>query len=96
MVLTGVISSLSARNGITTLATAFLQFKAEQLVTYAQGQWNLLAANGLESTPDYLDASKAANSITFAASGTGVTASGTGRLAGGSGNDSPGVTYIRS
>ncbi|HET6486413.1 MAG TPA: adenylate/guanylate cyclase domain-containing protein [Spirochaetia bacterium] len=60
LVLTGVISSLSARNGITTLATGFLQFKAEQLVTYAQGQWDLLAANGLESTPEYLDASKAA------------------------------------
>ncbi len=60
LVLTGVISTLSARNGITSVAAGFLQFKAEQLVTYADGQWNLLNANGLEATPAYLEASKAA------------------------------------
>ena len=60
LVLTGVISALSARNGITSVAAGLLQFKAEQLVTYAQGQWNLLTANGLEATPAYLEASKAA------------------------------------
>lgn len=60
LVLTGVISTLSARNGITSVAAGFLQFKAEQLVTYAEGQWNLLNANGLEGTPAYVEASKAA------------------------------------
>ena len=60
LVLIGVISTLSARTGITAVASGFLQFKAEQLVTYAEGQWNLLNANGLESTPAYVEASKAA------------------------------------
>ena len=60
LVLTGIISTLSARNGITAVATGFLQFKAEQLVTYADGQWNLLSANGLEGNPAYVEASKAA------------------------------------
>ncbi len=60
LVLTGIISTLSARNGITAVAAGLLQFKAEQLVTYAEGQWNLLTANGLESTPAYVEASKAA------------------------------------
>ncbi len=60
LVLSGVISTLSARNGITAVATSFLQFKAEELVNYAQGQWNLLVSNGLEATPSYVDASKAA------------------------------------
>ena len=60
LVLTGITSTLSARNGITAVATGFLQFKAEQLVTYADGQWNLLASNGLETNPAYVEASKAA------------------------------------
>jgi adenylate cyclase len=60
LVLIGVISTLSARTGITAVASGFLQFKAEQLVTYAEGQWNLLSANGLETTPAYVEASKAA------------------------------------
>jgi len=60
LVLTGITSTLSARNGITAVATGFLQFKAEQLVTYAEGQWNLLASNGLEGNPAYVEASKAA------------------------------------
>jgi class 3 adenylate cyclase/HAMP domain-containing protein len=60
LLLTGVVSVLSARNGITSVATGFLQFKAEQLVNYAEGQWNLLANNGLENDPTYLEATKAA------------------------------------
>jgi adenylate cyclase len=60
LILTGVISTLSARNGITSIAAGLLQFKAEQLVTYADGQWNLLNANGLEGNPAYVEASKAA------------------------------------
>jgi adenylate cyclase len=60
LVLTGIVSTLAARNGITAVAAGSLQFKAEQLVTYAEGQWNLLTANGLEATPAYVEASKAA------------------------------------
>jgi class 3 adenylate cyclase/HAMP domain-containing protein len=60
LILTGIISTLSARNGITAVAAGLLQFKAEQLVTYAEGQWNLLTSNGLEATPTYVEASKAA------------------------------------
>jgi adenylate cyclase len=60
LVLIGVISTLSARNGITAVAAGLLQFKAEQLVSYAEGQWNLLSANGLDSNPAYVEASKAA------------------------------------
>jgi adenylate cyclase len=60
LILSGVVSTLSARNGITSVATSFLQFKAEQLVSYAQSQWNLLASNGFDATPSYVDASKAA------------------------------------
>ena len=60
LVLVGVISTLSARNGITAVAADLLRFKAEQLVTYAQGQWDLLNANGLEGTPAYVEASQAA------------------------------------
>jgi len=60
LVLIGVISTLSARNGITAVAAGLLQFKAEQLVTYAEGQWNLLSANGLDANQAYVEASKAA------------------------------------
>ncbi len=60
LLLTGVVSVLSARNGITGVATGFLQFKAEQLVNYAEGQWNLLVNNRLENDPTYLEATKAA------------------------------------
>ena len=60
LILIGVISTLSARNGITAVAAGLLQFKAEQLVTYAEGQWNLLSANGLDGNQAYVEASKAA------------------------------------
>ncbi len=60
LVLIGVISTLSARNGITAVAAGLLQFKAEQLVTYAEGQWNLLSANALDANQAYVEASKAA------------------------------------
>jgi adenylate cyclase len=60
LILTGTISTLSARNGITAVAAGSLQFKAEQLVTYAEGQWNLLSSNGLETNATYVEAAKAA------------------------------------
>jgi class 3 adenylate cyclase/HAMP domain-containing protein len=60
LVLTGVSSILTARESVTTVAAGLLQFKAEQLTTYAQGQWNLLVANGLEADATYREASEAA------------------------------------
>lgn len=52
----GMIATLLARNGITGVATQFLQFKAEQVVTYANGQWNLLVENQLEGREEYRQA----------------------------------------
>ena len=60
LVLTGVSSILTARESVTTVAAGLLQFKAEQLTTYAQGQWDLLVANGLEADATYREASEAA------------------------------------
>ena len=52
----GLIATLLARNGITGVATQFLQFKAEQIATYANGQWQLLQENDLETQPEYREA----------------------------------------
>jgi class 3 adenylate cyclase len=60
LVLTGVSSILTARESVTAVAAGLLQFKAEQLTTYAQGQWDLLVANGLEADATYREASEAA------------------------------------
>jgi class 3 adenylate cyclase/HAMP domain-containing protein len=43
----GVSASLAARNGITRVATDFLQFKAEELRDYATTQWSMLEENDL-------------------------------------------------
>jgi adenylate cyclase len=60
LVLTGVSAVLAARESVTSVAAGLLQFKAEQLATYAQGQWDLLVANGLEADATYRNASEAA------------------------------------
>jgi len=60
LVLTGVSSILTARESVTSVAAGLLQFKAEQLATYARGQWDLLVANGLEADATYREASEAA------------------------------------
>ncbi len=57
---TGMISTLLARNGITSIATQFLMFKTEQVVTYANGQWNLLRENDLHTIPEYRNAAVSA------------------------------------
>ena len=46
LVLLGIASFYAARNGITGVATEFLAFKAEQLASYADSQWNVLEQNG--------------------------------------------------
>ncbi len=60
LVLTGVTSVLTARESVTAVAAGLLQFKAEQLATYARGQWDLLVANGLDADQNYVAASEAA------------------------------------
>ncbi len=60
LLLTGIIASLSARNGITGVATEFLQFKSEELINYAEGQWALLRSNGLEDNTSFVEAAKSA------------------------------------
>jgi len=52
----GLISSLLARNGITGVAAQFLQFKGEQISSYATGQWQLLEENDLTGSPEFVDA----------------------------------------
>ena len=52
----GLIAVLLARNGITGVATRFLQFKAEQVAAYAEGQWNLLRENHLDDRPEFHEA----------------------------------------
>ena len=60
LLLVSLAASLAARNGITRVATDFLQFKADELANYAQSQWNLLRENGLEGNPEFVAVSKAA------------------------------------
>ena len=52
----GLISSLLARNGITGVAAQFLQFKGEQISSYATGQWQLLEENNLTASPEFVEA----------------------------------------
>jgi class 3 adenylate cyclase len=58
IILTGTVSSLSARNGISIIASDFLKFKIETLKNYASGQWNLLENNNLDTDPDFINAAK--------------------------------------
>jgi adenylate cyclase len=60
LLLVGLAASLAARNGITRVATDFLQFKADELANYAQSQWNLLRENGLDGNPEFVAVAKAA------------------------------------
>ncbi len=60
MVITATISSFSARSGITRIAISFMSFKSEELLNYADNQWNLLVSNGLSEEDIYVDAAKKA------------------------------------
>ena len=57
---TGYIAALSARNGITGIATSFLRFKIDDLQNYASSQWSLLVQNNMVGRQDFVDAAKAA------------------------------------
>ena len=47
LLVTEIITSFSARNGITNVATEFLRFKTEELKNYGESQWNMLTENNL-------------------------------------------------
>lgn len=58
LVITGVVSAFSARNGMTRIAIEFLGFKAEELENYMQSQWNLLVENELQEQEQYIHVAK--------------------------------------
>jgi class 3 adenylate cyclase/HAMP domain-containing protein len=60
LIITGYVASLTARNGITQVVTSFLQFKEEELLSYADGQWSLLVDNNLAGNSKFVDATKSA------------------------------------
>ncbi len=60
LVVTGYMASLTARNGITRVATSLLQFKLEELQSYANGQWSILTDNQLAENAAFVDATKSA------------------------------------
>jgi adenylate cyclase len=60
MVITATISSFSARSGITRIAISFMSFKSEELLNYADNQWNLLVSNNLSEEDTYIEAAKKA------------------------------------
>ena len=60
LILTVVVASLSARNGITIIATDFLRFKTDTLITYADSQWSLLEDNKLETESEFVAVAKEA------------------------------------
>ena len=60
LLLTGFIASLSARNGITSVATNLLAFKMSDLLNYANSQWSLLVENNFAGNHEYVDAARSA------------------------------------
>jgi len=58
LTLSALVSYLSAKSGITTVAASLLQFKSQTLNNYIESQWNLLILNNLEDKPQYQDAAK--------------------------------------
>ncbi len=60
LLLTGFIASLSARNGITSVATSLLAFKMDALLNYANSQWSLLVENNFVGNQSYVNAARTA------------------------------------
>ena len=58
LLVTGYIAALSARNGITGIATSFLRFKIDDLENYANSQWALLVQNNMVGSQEFVDAAK--------------------------------------
>lgn len=67
LVLTGYVASLSARNGITSIATSLLRFKMDDILNYANGQWSLLVENNFVDNKEFVEAARQAVT-TYAAS----------------------------
>jgi class 3 adenylate cyclase/HAMP domain-containing protein len=63
LLLSVLVSSLSARNGISIIAADFLRFKNEIVLNYAQSQWELLENNGFVENTDFVNAAKNAVGI---------------------------------
>lgn len=55
-----LVSYLSARNGITAVASDFLRFKSQTLLDYMDGQWSLLTDNDLDKDEEYVEAARGA------------------------------------
>ncbi len=55
LLITGIISSQSARSGITRVAVGAVSFKAQELNKYMESQWNLLVTNNLTGQADYVN-----------------------------------------
>ena len=53
LLISGIVSSFSARSGMTRIAMESLGFKAEELRKYANNQWNLLVSNDLADRGEY-------------------------------------------
>lgn len=60
LLITGVISSYSARSGLTRLAMSSMGFKAQELNKYMDNQWNLLVSNNLSEDEDFVEVTKSA------------------------------------
>jgi class 3 adenylate cyclase/HAMP domain-containing protein len=58
LVLAGASSFFVATNGITRIARDFLEFKAEELESYAEGQWLILEENNLTGREEMVQATK--------------------------------------
>ncbi len=98
IVIMGFAASLSARNGITKIATEFLRFKTDELLNYANSQWGILVENNLADKAEFVSATKAAvesfaatlvrskSEIIFAVDESGNVAMSTGRLGIGDGD----------
>ena len=60
LVVMGLASIYTARNGVTSFAVDLMRFKAQELSKYASSQMAVLRDNGLEGRPDFVAMSKAA------------------------------------
>jgi class 3 adenylate cyclase/HAMP domain-containing protein len=60
LVFTGAAAFFAARNAVTSIATRFLRFKAEELSKYADSQWTLLEENQLAEREDFVEIARLA------------------------------------
>ena len=58
LVVSGIVSSYEARNGITRVTVEFLRFKAEEIRKYAGQQWDILDENNLSNDEHFVSIAK--------------------------------------